>query len=81
MQATTHIDTDRYAKCIEISRRVRWDIDKDVLRGRSHFSQKFLPDGISKVDQFEFLNADKKGSLARFKAALMPTCLDLLKDS
>lgn len=66
MQATTHIDTDRYAKCIEISRRVRWDIDKDVLRGRSFdFSQKFLPDGISKVDQFEFLNADEKRFLSQ----------------
>ena len=66
MQATTHIDTDRYAKCIEISRRVRCDIDKDVLRGRSFdFSQKFLPDGISKVDQFEFLNADEKRFLSQ----------------
>ena len=66
MQATTHIDTDRYAKCIEISRRVRWDIDKDVIRGRSFdFSQKFLPDGISKVDQFEFLNADEKRFLSQ----------------
>ena len=33
MQATTHIDTDRYAKCIEISRRVRWDIDKMSSEG------------------------------------------------
>jgi DNA-binding Lrp family transcriptional regulator len=66
MQATTHVDTDRYAKCIEISRRVRWDIDKDVIRGRSFdFSQKFLPDGISKVDQFEFLNADEKRFLSQ----------------
>jgi|GEM_PF-3357842 len=26
-----HVDRDHYAKCIEISKRVRWDIDKDVL--------------------------------------------------
>jgi len=66
MQATSRIDTDRYAKCIEVSRRVRWDIDKDVIRGRSFdFSQKFLPDGISKVDQFEFLNADEKRFLSQ----------------
>ena len=25
----------RYAKCIEASKRVRWDIDRDVIRGRS----------------------------------------------
>lgn len=54
-------DVDRYAKAIEVSKRVRWDIDQDVIRGRAFdFSQKFLPDGISKVDQFDFLNSDDK---------------------
>ena len=49
-------DTDRYARCIDISKRVRWDIDKDVIRGRTlDFSQKFLPDGLSLVDRLEFL--------------------------
>jgi hypothetical protein len=44
-----------YAKCIEISKRVRWDIDKDVIRGREFdLSQKFLPDGLSKVGQVEY---------------------------
>jgi hypothetical protein len=38
----------------EISKRVRWDIDKDVVRNREFdLSQKFLPDGLSKVDQLE----------------------------
>ena len=46
-----------YAKCIEISKRVRWDIDKDVIRGREFdISKKFLPDGLSKVDQLDFLD-------------------------
>ena len=54
-------DHDRYAKCIEVSKRVRWDIDKDVIRGREFdFSQKFLPDGISRINQFDFLRADEK---------------------
>ena len=40
--------SNRYAKCIEVSKRVRWDIDRDVIRGRSFdFGQKFLPDGLS----------------------------------
>ena len=26
---------ERYARCIAISKRVRWDIDKDVIKGRS----------------------------------------------
>ena len=33
--ATNHSETQRYARTIEASKRVRWDIDRDVLRGRS----------------------------------------------
>ena len=52
-------DSARYAKCVEVSKRVRWDIDRDVIRGRSFdFSRKFLPDGLSKVAQLPFLDAD-----------------------
>jgi hypothetical protein len=25
--------SERYARCIQTSKRVRWDIDKDVIRG------------------------------------------------
>jgi hypothetical protein len=54
-----HIDKERYAKCIEVSKRVRWDIDNDIIRGREFdFSQKFLPDDISKVDQLDLLSDD-----------------------
>ena len=45
-----HLDSSRYARCIEVSKRVRFDIDRDVIRGRKlDFTQKFLPDGLSKV--------------------------------
>jgi len=55
------VDTKRYAKTIEVSKRIRWDIDRDVIRGREFdFSKKFLPDGLSKVDQLPFLGADEK---------------------
>jgi hypothetical protein len=57
-----------YAKCIEISKRVRWDIDKDVIRGREFdLSQKFLPDGLSKVDQLDFLSSDQKRFLSQIQ--------------
>ncbi len=63
-----HVDTKRYAKCIEVSKRVRWDIDRDVIRGRQFdFSQKFLPDGISKLDQQEFLTADERKLLSQIQ--------------
>ncbi len=48
--------TERYAKCIEASKRIRWDIDRDVIRGRQFdFDKKFLPDGLSKVTELTFL--------------------------
>ena len=54
-------DTDRYARCIQSSKRVRWDIDEDVIRGR-HFdvADKFLPDGLSLTDAFTTLSNDEK---------------------
>ncbi len=53
MHVSNHVvDTNRYAKCVEVSKRVRWDIDKDVVRGRRFdFGKKFLPDGLSKVER------------------------------
>src|SRR5262245_28358669 len=55
------IDPSRYAKCVEVSKRIRWDIDRDVIRGRSFdFSKKFLPDSLSKVTELPFLTADEQ---------------------
>jgi hypothetical protein len=67
MQTEIHTtETDRYARCVEISKRIRWDIDADVIRGRKFdFGQKFLPDALSKVDQIEFLNSDQKKLLSQ----------------
>ena len=54
-------DTARYAKCVEVSKRVRWDTDRDVIRGRRFdFGRRFLPDGLSKVGQLPFLAEDEK---------------------
>ena len=40
--------TERYARAVDASKRVRWDIEKDVIRGRRFdTAQKFLPDGLS----------------------------------
>jgi hypothetical protein len=53
------IDTSRYAKCVEVSKRIRWDTDRDVIRGRQFdFGKRFLPDGLSKVTRLSFLGAD-----------------------
>ncbi|KWR92141.1 hypothetical protein [Cupriavidus sp. IDO] len=60
------IDTQRYARCIAASRRIRWDIDRDVIRGRSFdLSHKFLPDGLSLVDELTFLTPAEQRFLSQ----------------
>ena len=54
------VQTEQYAECVGASKRVRWDIDRDVIRGREFdTSHKFLPDSISGVDQLGFLSEDE----------------------
>jgi hypothetical protein len=60
--------TDRYAKSVATSKRIRWDIDRDVIRGRSFdFTKKFLPDGLSKVDRLDFLTPGEKRFLSQIQ--------------
>jgi hypothetical protein len=69
MQATQQQqDAGRYAKCIEVSKRVRWDIERDVIRDRQFdFSRKFLPDGLSKVHELAFLGEDERRRLSQIQ--------------
>jgi hypothetical protein len=49
-------ESSRYAKVIEVSKRIRWEIDRDVIKGRSfNFGNKFLPDGLSRLDESSLL--------------------------
>jgi hypothetical protein len=57
----TYPDTERYAHCIKASKAVRWDIDADVIKGRSFdLSRKYLPDGLSLVQDFTSLSDREK---------------------
>jgi len=69
MQATQlQQGTRRYAKCIEVSKRIRWDIDRDVIRNRTFdFSKKFLPDGLSKIGRLGFLTDDERRLLSQIQ--------------
>ncbi|MGZ8993445.1 MAG: hypothetical protein ACXW16_05445 [Burkholderiaceae bacterium] len=59
---------NHYAKCIEASKRIRWDIDRDVIRGRQFdFSKKFMPDGLSKVRELTFLQPDEARFLSQIQ--------------
>ena len=61
-------DSKRYAKAVEVSKRIRWEIDRDVIKGREFdFSKKFLPDGLSKVDRLDFLSASEQRLLSQIQ--------------
>ena len=62
------VERDRFARCIAVSKRVRWDIDADVIRERTfEFDDKFLPDGLSLVDRLDFLSADEQRYLSQIQ--------------
>jgi hypothetical protein len=68
MQANPHVDSSRYAKVIEVSRRVRWEIERDLIRGRRlDYTRPFLPAGLSLVDELGFLGADEKRLLSHIQ--------------
>jgi hypothetical protein len=55
------IPTERFASCIAGSKRVRWDIDADVIRGRRfNRTDKFLPDGLTLASRLDFLSPEHK---------------------
>ena len=60
--------SDRYAKVIEVSKRVRWDIERDVFRGRNFdFSKKFLPDSLSKLGELTFVTPEEDRFLSQIQ--------------
>ena len=62
------IRTQQYASCVEASKRVRWDIDRDVIRGRTfEMDRKLLPDSISGIQRFEFLDPQEARLLSQIQ--------------
>ena len=65
---TTPTEHARFARCLEASRQVRWDIDRDVIRGRTlDFSRPFLPDGLSLLGTCDFLDADDRRLISQIQ--------------
>ncbi|MBS0580132.1 MAG: hypothetical protein JSR36_12835 [Proteobacteria bacterium] len=56
----------RYARCVALSKKAEWQIDRDLLRGRDFdFTRKFLPDGLSRADCLDFLTSDEARLLSQ----------------
>lgn len=57
---------NQYAKVIANSKRVRWDIEKDVIRNRRFdLSRTFLPAGLSLVNELEFMTPGDRRLLSQ----------------
>ena len=53
------IPTERFARCIAASKRLRWDVETDVIRGRRFDREKkFLPDGLTLAGRLDFLSQE-----------------------
>ena len=69
-----------YARCIDLSKRVRWDIDEDVIRGRTlDFTQKFLPDSLSLVNELEFLDDGEQRFLSQVQGRTYANLFGLIE--
>ena len=81
MQAMQQTGTsERYARCVEVSKRIRWEIDRDVFRGRTFdYAKKFLPDGLSKVNELEFLDAGERRLLSQVQGRTYANLFGLIE--
>ncbi|HUO90843.1 MAG TPA: hypothetical protein VMU08_16840 [Rhizomicrobium sp.] len=62
MNMNVQVDAaDQYARSVKASKAGQWDIDNDVIKGRSFdASKKYLPDGLSFVDKMTTLSDAEK---------------------
>ena len=62
----TVTSANQYSKVIANSKRIRWDIDNDVIRGRRFdFEKTFLPAGLSLVNELDFMTPDAQRLLSQ----------------
>ena len=63
-----------YERAVNASKAVHWEIDKDVIRGRSFdMSKKYLPDGLSLMQEMDSLSADERRFAGQIQG-LLPRC-------
>lgn len=68
VSSTSKTSAEKFARAVHASKRARWDIDTDVIRGRTFdTSKKFLPDGLSLVQNIDFLGADERRFLGQIQ--------------
>lgn len=60
--------TARYTHLVKASQKAEWQIDRDLIQGRTFdFSRKFLPDGLSWVDRLALLSTEDARLLSQIQ--------------
>src|SRR5690242_20260055 len=60
------VSSEWFARCIAASKRVRWDVETDVIRGRRFdLAHKFLPDGLTLAGTLDCLSAAEQRYLSQ----------------
>src|SRR4051812_28958912 len=55
------MSSTHYSRAVAASKRARWELDHDVLRGRAlELEHKFLPDGLSLAHTLDFLSPTER---------------------
>jgi hypothetical protein len=73
-------DTALYARCIDASKRVRWDIERDVIRGRQFdFRKRFLPEGLARTSGLVFLKDQEQRLLNQVQGRTYASMFGLLE--
>jgi hypothetical protein len=66
--ATQTTDAQTDDRCLRLSKKVHFDVDDDVIRGRElDHQQKFLPDGLTLIEQFPFLTRRQRVLLSQIQ--------------
>jgi hypothetical protein len=73
-------DTGRLGERSYASMRFRWEIDRDVVRGRAvDVTRKLLPDGLSLVGRLEFLDAGERRLMSQVQGWTYVRMLGLME--
>lgn len=67
MKVLAEETTSRFAKCIETSKRIRWEVGDVIQNRKLDFEHKFLPDGLTKIDSLTFLKPQEKVFLSQIQ--------------
>jgi len=72
-------DAYRYARCIEVSKRMRWSVE-DVIEGRNFDpTHSFLPDGFTKAAEFPDLSAEEVRFVSQIQGRTYANMFGLLE--